>query len=296
MSLVQFDDIPLEEQYEPLVALRRYPFVCVPVYHSNGWATSRELFARKQVADKLLHSQETVLQPRGLVWVIYDAWRPRQVQAAIYQHYWRELSRANPAADLTVLRKIVATYVTVPADPARVPPHSTGGSVDLGLWDVTAHRLLDMGAQFDEFIPAVASDYFEQPGRSTAIRDNRRLRAEVLMEEGIVGDFDEYFHKDYGNQKWAFQARLPRAVYAEVLTCHEDPVSLVVKTTYGADEPQEALGLRVSCLGDSLDLSHPVKAHAHNIPNPRELVSAAVAQAIAAGGVFDTTPTLLRNS
>ncbi len=259
-----FARVTLTECREPLADVSRYPFLAVPVYFRNGWSATKQLFARRSLLDKLARVQLAHMAPRGLKWVVYDAWRPRTVQATIYQHYWREMSRHAPDLPLPTLREQVGTYVSVPDQAGRTPPHSTGGAIDLGWWDMHRGELCDMGSAFDEFVPAAANDFFEQPGQDASIRQRRRELHQWLSEEDVIGDDAEWFHKEYGTQRWALRTGAGSAVYGEVLSCRQEGRHLRVQ--WAEDEDADARQKRVQQLREALDLSHPASKAATRLP------------------------------
>jgi zinc D-Ala-D-Ala dipeptidase len=257
MARLHYHDIQILEQHEPLVELSRYPFHVVPVYHLQGWSDCPLLFLREQLADKLDRVQREVLKPRGWRWVVYDAWRPRQVQAAVFQHYWDAFSASRPELGLDALSAEVTDFVSFPADWRLVPSHTTGGSVDLGLWDDVADELVPLGAKFDEFVPACANDYYEQPGRSQTLRDRRRVITQALRALDVASDALEHFHKDYGNQKWAQSLGRGAAHYGEVLDCRIQDGRVLA--AYSQEFSSEDLQRRVASIASGLSLSHPAE-------------------------------------
>jgi zinc D-Ala-D-Ala dipeptidase len=112
----------------------------------------------------------------------------------------------------------MAIYVAPPSQ-CIIPPHSTGGAVDLTLVDHRGYEF-DMGTDFDYFGAEAGSLFFEQEGRDTKIRDNRRLLRNAMIAEDFR--FDEFeWHFDFGNQIWAAARDRSYAIYAEVLKLPE---------------------------------------------------------------------------
>lgn len=270
MANTIYEHITIAEDREPMVWLGSYPFINVPVYHLNGWSPSPDMFLRQRLAEKLHQIQLQILEPKGLRWIIYDGYRSREVQANIYHYYWHSFSRDNPNLPLAELQKLVGTYVTVPAVASRIPPHATGGSVDLGLYHLQTQKVLDLGAGFDEFTPRARNDFFEQPGQDATIRAWRRFLNQVLIDQGITGDPDEYFHKDYGNQKWAVAACQNHAPYGEITSVFYKNGKVI--TTYGADESPDKSAERMQRLLDNLELPHPSTQTQAPLYNPSDLV------------------------
>ncbi|WP_433428307.1 M15 family metallopeptidase [Nonomuraea sp. CA-141351] len=85
----------------------------------------------------------------------------------------------NPDVDEAEPRKKAEAFVTDPGSSRRIPPHATGGAVDLTLAD--AHgRELDMGTPYDHFGPEPAALYFEDNAQNTAARNNRRILRDAM--------------------------------------------------------------------------------------------------------------------
>lgn len=74
---------------------------------------------------------------------------------------------------------------------------------------------------FDHFGPEAGRDYFEVAGRDETVRDNRRLLYHAMTSAGFCTDPDEWWHFDYGNQKWALSLNKEFAVYDEIVTIVE---------------------------------------------------------------------------
>lgn len=211
MTNVKFEQVPIQECGEPLVDLAQFNFELDPAYFKAGLSDDPALYARQQVVQKLLRLQDQLDGNRFKIW---DPWRSRIVQGNIYQKYWDELATANPGWDEDKLKIEVGKFVTAPNNPNRIPPHATGGAIDLTLVGPDGKEL-DMGTIFDHFGPEAASAYFEEPGRDTRIRDNRRLLREAMLSEDFRPDVDEWWHYDFGNQLWAAEKERPFAIYGE---------------------------------------------------------------------------------
>lgn len=211
MTNLSYQHIPIRECGDPMVDLTEYPFHLSPEYFKAGLSDTDALWTRRAIAEKLLAAQKNL--PKGVTFKIWDPWRPRSVQANIYNKYWRELRAANPAWDDARISEEVGVFVTKPDDPKRVPPHATGGSIDLTLVNATTGEEIDMGTGFDHFGSEAAPDYF----KNGAIAENRATFRDVMEEQGFTDDPDEWWHFDYGNQKWAVTGGHDVAIYGEVV-------------------------------------------------------------------------------
>jgi zinc D-Ala-D-Ala dipeptidase len=88
------------------------------------------LFARRSTARRLLRAEK--LLPTGHHLLLFDAYRPYQVQQSLYSFYRRELKAKQPEMEGEALDRETQKYVSLPSkDPMRPSPHSTGGVVDV---------------------------------------------------------------------------------------------------------------------------------------------------------------------
>lgn len=211
MTQIKFEHIEIRENNEPLVDLSGYPFVIEPFYHQNGLSDDPKLYAREGIAEKIVAIQSKIGRRKLKIW---DSWRSRVVQNNIYQLYWNDLTNKHPAWSKDELKAEVGKFVTVADSPERIPPHATGGAIDLTLVEPD-NTEVEMGTVFDHFGPEAASFYFEEACRNQTIRDNRRNLREAMMAEDFSMDDDEWWHFDYGNQLWAAKRNKPYAIYGE---------------------------------------------------------------------------------
>lgn len=213
MTLVLFETKPIEENDEPLVDLSEYDFVLEPSYYNQGLSADKRMFLRKGVAEKLNDIQSKLKDYKFKIW---DGYRSRTVQNNIYQKFWTELKIKNPDWSDERLKQEVGVFVTDPSSSKRIPPHATGGAVDLTLVDLQG-RELDMGTEFDYFGVEAASLYYEDNAINDTIRENRKLLREAMVAAGFRSDKDEWWHFDYGNQIWAAALNMPHAIYGEAV-------------------------------------------------------------------------------
>jgi D-alanyl-D-alanine dipeptidase len=213
MSRLIFESITIIENNDPLVDLGDYPFVVEPVYYQQGHSHMPQVQLRKGVADRLALIQQSFAgKYRFKVW---DGYRPRSVQDAIYNAYHNEVAAAHPEWSEQQINQQVETFVTKASEQKRIPPHATGAAIDLTLVDAKGQEL-NMGTAFDSFSPEAASMYYEEDTLDNQVRDNRRLLRGAMVDAGFRADDDEWWHFDYGNQIWASVLAQPHAFYGEI--------------------------------------------------------------------------------
>ena len=189
-----------------------------PYWHPVEGATDR-LWLRQSVAGKLLQVNARAGQA-GLELFLFDAWRPRAVQAYFHDHWMpRELNRRDPSLSGAALIEEVERYWAAPSEDAASPaPHATGAAVDLTLRWKGGDQLW-MGSLFDDVTPLAHRDRFERLEAENfsfsdqEARANRRLLHWLMAEEGFAGHPDEWWHFSWGDQMWAALTDAPAAHY-----------------------------------------------------------------------------------
>lgn len=137
------------------------------------------------------------------------------MQAAIYDNFRAELALERPDLTAEALDQRAQLFVTKATDPKRIPPHATGGTVDLTLIDPSGQDL-QMGTTFDHFGPEAAPFYFENSkDEAKAFHDNRAILFDAMTGAGFALHDDEWWHFDYGNQVWAYKTGARCAIYGE---------------------------------------------------------------------------------
>jgi D-alanyl-D-alanine dipeptidase len=180
-----------------------------PPYWQRVEGATDRLWLRASVAEKLGRVNARAAAA-GLELFVFDAWRPRAVQAYFHDVWMpRELQRRDPSLTGAALTEEVETYWAAPSEDAGSPaPHATAAAVDLTLrWK--GGDPLWMGSLFDDVTALAHRDRFEHldPGNFSfsdqEARANRRLLHWLMMEEGFAGHPDEWWHFSWGDQMWA---------------------------------------------------------------------------------------------
>src|ERR1700754_2310320 len=160
-----------------------------PPYWQRIEGATDKLLLRASVAEKLQQVNRRVAGA-GLELFLFDAWRPRAVQAYFHDVWMpRELTRRDPSLSGARLVEEVERYWAAPsADENSPAPHATGGAVDLTLrWK--DGEALWMGSLFDDVTALAARDRFEtlSPDNFSfsdqEARANRRLLHWLMTEE-----------------------------------------------------------------------------------------------------------------
>ena len=212
---------------EPLVEARAaglagenfYASARNPPYWRRADGAIEQLWLRASVADRLARVNRRAAIA-GLELFLFDAWRPRAVQA-FFHDVWMpgEIARRQPGLDGASLMAETERYWAAPTSDKDSPaPHETGAAVDLSLrWKGGA--LLWMGSLFDDVSALAHRDRFEALDEANAsfsdleARAARRLLHWLMAEEGFAGHPDEWWHFSWGDQMWAALSGAGRAHY-----------------------------------------------------------------------------------
>ena len=213
---------------EPLVDIHAHGIAGENFYYSGRnppyWrriaGSVPDLLARASVAGRLA-SVNAQINPFGLELFVFDAWRPRAVQA-YFHDVWMpaELKRRDPSLAGDTLWREVGRYWSAPTTHEDAPaPHSTGSAVDLTLRWIKGDQLW-MGSLFDDASAVAHRDRMETHASAMSFSDeearfNRRLLHWVMNDAGFVGYSEEWWHFSYGDQYWAGVSGAPAALYGK---------------------------------------------------------------------------------
>ncbi len=189
-------DVPIVDTGEPLVEVRDHQIV--NAYRATSWpGTTEAVWLRRQVAERLDVAASAL--PPGFGLAIYDGWRSEQTIRALHDHYYGPGSTLAPG------------FLADPDDPDVVPPHLTGGAVDLTLsWRGTA---LSLGTPFDDFSSRAHLRSLEDEPGDEPSRSLRRLLHAVMVDAGFAPFGMEWWHYSWGDQAWACASVQPVASY-----------------------------------------------------------------------------------
>jgi D-alanyl-D-alanine dipeptidase len=185
-------------------------FVIIPKYYQHKIKGAIEdMYMREGVLSLLMKA--SLMLPVGYKFVIWDIWRPVEVQESLFDFYKHKFKEKFPKFNDEELLDYTQKFVSLPSMDAKKPsPHLTGGSIDLTIQNDKG-EILDMGTIFDEMDEKTKMRYYEvkiEKGevltrKETEILQNRRLLYHVMTSAGFSNYPEEWWHFDYGNQFWA---------------------------------------------------------------------------------------------
>ena len=202
---------PIVENNEPLIDVTSFApdkIVSNSKYYERQIPGSMSIcYVRKTVGQLLAQASRQL--PEGWKFVIFDAWRPIEVQEFLYNEFIVNLRKLHPNWTSQEIINYAQIYVSLANDTQDSPsPHLTGGAIDLSIIDKDGN-FLDMGTEYDEMTEKARTNYFENTSDESdhviecKQRDNRRLLYNLLTKQGLTNYPEEWWHFDYGNQFWA---------------------------------------------------------------------------------------------
>jgi D-alanyl-D-alanine dipeptidase len=169
---------------------------------------------RKSVYEKLKQAQ--ALLPKGLHFCLYEGYRSLSLQKKLFDERYQREKKEHPTWShekiFTETTKLVSPVINLDGS-KNIPPHSTGGAIDVYLLDDNG-KAVDMGIHPKDWIN---DDGANALTASTIISDqakkNRKIMSDALSAVGFVNYPTEYWHWSYGDRYWAYHKKAPNAIY-----------------------------------------------------------------------------------
>jgi D-alanyl-D-alanine dipeptidase len=163
---------------------------------------------REGVAERLLEAQARL--PNSVRLLVVEGLRPAALQARYFVRYCRDLSAGHPEWSQAQVRHEASKYV---APPDVVPPHCTGGAVDVTLVGSDGAEL-DMGTPVNASPEESTGACFTDAGTiSDRARVHRNLLNRAMTAVGFVNYPTEWWHWSYGDRYWAMATGHDAAIY-----------------------------------------------------------------------------------
>ena len=209
-------EIPIRECGEPLVDIRIVgrilygpPPECPETEREYG-------LLRRLVYEKLVKVQKSISRQYFLR--LYEGLRSLQVQSFLFEQQKARIKNIYPELSPEAVHCHAMTLVSPVINldgSTNVPPHSTGGAVDVEIVDKDGH-VIDFGmeiADWSQVVPEMcATDY---PNLEDVAKANRRLLVDAMCAQGFVNYTNEWWHFSYGDRYWAKAKGKAVAIYGE---------------------------------------------------------------------------------
>lgn len=170
---------------------------------------------RETVYKKLVKAQS--LLPKGLHFCLYEGYRSLQLQKALFDERFAKVKKLHPQWSQKQLfnetTKLVSPIINLDGT-HNIPPHSTGGAIDVYLLDDQG-QAIDMGIHPKDWMNDTTGKLSQTNSKiiSPTAQKNRAIMNRVLTEVGFVNYPTEYWHWSYGDRYWAYQQQQKSALY-----------------------------------------------------------------------------------
>lgn len=207
IDMPSIKDYDIRHSTDLIVSLSKMGFKCKPMYYEQGYKSAlNDCYVRQSLVD-MLNKARTLL-PKGYDFLIYDGWRPIEIQQELWDKQYEITKSLYPNASKEELDKYNSFYISKPSyDISKPSLHNTGGAVDLTIIDEKGNPL-NMGTEFDDFSDRCWTNHFEPSyenyEHNEEVMKNRRLLYNVMIEVGFTNLPSEWWHYDYGTKFWAY--------------------------------------------------------------------------------------------
>ncbi|CDZ78203.1 D-alanyl-D-alanine dipeptidase [Legionella massiliensis] len=195
-----YEIVKFTNQIDPRLHVR-------PMYFELGFSPETTIYGRTAVLKGLMKALALIPQEYGLL--IWDVYRPRAVQAALFNWMHKEIQIKYPHLTEAELFEETKKYVALPAEIGNdyCSPHLSGGAIDLTLCEADSGRELDMGTPFDDCSERAHLGYFSQKSHLSPaekeIKKRRELLRSTMESVGFTSYQYEWWHFDIGNFFWS---------------------------------------------------------------------------------------------
>jgi zinc D-Ala-D-Ala dipeptidase len=211
-------EVPIKENGEELIDLRNQSNIayCSKLLLKNPACTQM----RKTVYEKLCIAQE--LLPKGWRFEVAVGLRSLQIQKTLFNRMYEQVRKKNPSwteKELFIETSKFVAPVKTWEGVLNIPPHSTGGALDLVIIDQQG-RYIDMGVDIEwtNINNPINKELIQtdSPLISAEARQNRYIMGKVLSAVGFVNYPAEFWHWSYGDRRWAFVNNEKHSIYGPI--------------------------------------------------------------------------------
>ncbi len=206
--------IPIIECHEAMIDLKEQTEIQYGPPPETPLTEPHYTLMRKTVYDKLCLAQKDL--PSGLRFRLYEAFRSIKVQKMLFDEEYeitaKRLGEKSHAEIFHETTRLVSPVIHLDGS-INIPPHNTGAAVDVEIVDDDG-QVIDMGMEakdcmfVDPELCMTNCEYLD-----SAIKQNRKLLADVMEAQGFVNYPTEWWHYSYGDRYWAYHKNKAYAIY-----------------------------------------------------------------------------------
>lgn len=213
------NDDPMVQREE----IERSGILCEPFWDDTGAQLDNEgkafqryrqkypdfdISVRQKTLERLCEAQRLFGSHAKIV--IKAAYRPISVQRDVFEAELKIAKQVHPGWSDQQVREYLLEYVTDPD--IYLPPHASGGTVDIILLNPSTNKVLDMGVPVNTIDDR--SWVTNTRGLNQQQKDNRDLIRQTMLQAGFANLASEWWHYSYGDQRWAVFYNKAQALYS----------------------------------------------------------------------------------
>lgn len=206
--------IPIKDLQEPMIDIRTKGDIMIgpsPEIPDNTNYT----FMRYTVYKKLKEAQTRL--PSKYRFCLYEAYRSPELQKKLFEIHLTNIKNHYPNwSDDETFKEATKLFspMTNPDGSQNIPPHSTGGAIDLYLVNMQGEPI-DMGIHPKDWMQDIdgSLSLTGSTNISAEAVKNREIMFQALSSVGFVNYPTEYWHWSYGDKYWALLKHNHYAIY-----------------------------------------------------------------------------------
>lgn len=212
--------IEIVENFEELIDLKEtndISFGESPEIENNLCYTK----IRKSVYEKLLLANK-FLKKHDLKICLYEGWRSLELQKKLFDDRYSLVKKtfSNLKTHEEIFKetlKMVSPVVNLDGS-INIPPHSTGGAIDVYLIDIKTNNPVDMGIHPKDWMLDTTGEISKTNSSliSKEAKKNRKIMCDILEKVGFVNYPFEYWHFSFGDKYWAYIKGFNFAIYNSI--------------------------------------------------------------------------------
>ena len=206
--------IPIVESHEKMIDLKDQKEIR---FGPSPWISNNQDYTkvRLSVYKKLLEAQSKL--PNNLKLCLFEGYRSLKLQEKFFNDRYIVLKATHPSWThrkiFQTALKFVSPVINIDGS-KNIPPHSTGGAIDLYLVD-NQGNIVEMGIKVGDLVsdPDGSISQTNSIKISAEAQKNRQIMNKVLQEVGFINYPTEYWHWSYGDRYWAYNNKEKSAIY-----------------------------------------------------------------------------------
>lgn len=213
----EVNSISICENYEPLIDLKGQDELAYGPPPDTPLTRDDYTKVRRTVYEKLCQAQKKL--PDNWKFRIYEGLRSLNVQKILFDSLYTNLKLRDTSLSEEECFKqtsMLVAPVRLFNGSVNIPPHSTGGAIDIEMIDGDGN-LVDLGMAIKDWAkvhPDICGT-FSLIISEEATR-NRKILLDIMHEHEFVNYPKEWWHFSYGDRLWAYLKKKKVAIYGGI--------------------------------------------------------------------------------